>query len=65
MPSMLTARELFARAEELEARAKQLTHPSTTLSRLDSAQNLRRVAARLKRIEDDPMFRMFIGRCED
>ncbi len=48
----------------LDARAKQLTDASATVSPLDAAQNLRRVAARLKRVEDDPMFRMFIGRPE-
>jgi hypothetical protein len=62
---MLTASELFARAEELERRAKRATDASTTLSLLQAAKNLRRVGARLKRIEDDPVFRVFIGRRED
>lgn len=62
---MHTARELFARAADLERRAKQAIDPSTTLTLLAAAQNLRRVAARLKRIEDDPIFRMYVGRRED
>ncbi len=64
LPWMLTARELFTRAEELERRGKRdVTEPTTALSLLEAAQNLRRVAARLKWIEDDPAFREFIGRC--
>jgi hypothetical protein len=46
---MRTASELFACAAELERRAKHATEASPTVSVLQAAKNLRRVAARLRR----------------
>ncbi len=59
---MLTARELFVRAEEFGRRTRRSTDAAATLSLRVRAQKLRRVAIRLKQVEDDPTFRMFVRR---
>ena len=58
---MLTVQELLAKADECERTARTLTDTTAASALLEVAQNLKKLAYRLKELESDPIHRSLLG----